>query len=276
MNSIQGNNPDITNLSSFTEPNSYQPSLNTRNYRRDSLSKSPTRNTTSLEERLASEALAAFSVRNTSDAVRLLDEADPRDESADEGIASNINEDGKGGVWPASWHAKGKSTTDGRTPPPFFLLQEGIIDQATLCRLFRFYLGSAHPVMPLIPYKRLPIMPDQIESLAQHEQHLMSAILVVAAALANEYDLHDKLWARVRTLFSDLALQGEGAAVGAIEGLLLLSEYPPRQRHEAGFVPEDRMCWMTVGVVSAFDVGRVVFNLSLVCYRLCVWPICWV
>lgn len=257
MDSIQGN-PGVGNLNPATITNHHASlgASEARNGRQATTSHSPTRTTTSLEERLASEALAAFSVRNTSDAVRLLDQAEPKENSGDEQDRADMLGSRTGNVWPTSWQGKGKAFADARPPPPFFLLQEGVIDQATLCRLFRFYLGSAHPIMPLIPYKRLPIMPDQIEVLARTEQHLMSAIMVTAAALAGEYDLHDKLWARVRTLFSDVALQGEGAAVGAIEGLLLLSEYPPRRKHEAGFVPEDRMCWMTVGVVSSAHVIR--------------------
>lgn len=216
-----------------------------------SVADSPLRNTTSLEERLASEALAAFSVRNTSDAVRLLDQAEPKKGRSENQDQIDMMNGGPSNIWPTTWQAKGKGTGEAKVHPPFFLLQEGILDQATLCRLFRFYLGSAHPIMPLIPYKRLPLTPAQIEALAREEQHLMSAIMVISAALEGDYDLHDRLWERVRTLFSDVTLQGEGASLGAIEGLLLLSEYPPRRRHEAGFVPEDRMCWMTVGAVSS-------------------------
>lgn len=174
----------------------------------------------------AGHDLVSYPLRNTSDAIRLLDEDQPS----------------------ASFHpVLGRASVAYDTRLQFFLLQEGLIEEPTLFRLFRFYLGAVHPVMPLIPNERFPRTPEQILAMAAREPHFMAAILVVAAGLLGEYALHRLLWQRVERLFSQVAIRGEIESLELLEALLLLSEFPPNMGYSAGLRSEDRMCWMTVG-----------------------------
>ncbi|OQV04997.1 Fungal specific transcription factor domain-containing protein [Cladophialophora immunda] len=101
--------------------------------------------------------------------------------------------------------------------------------------------------MPLIPYERRPVTSEQILTMATREPHFMAAILVVATGLLGEYTLHHHLWQRAERLFAQVAIMGTNESLEMIEGLLLLSEYPPNMGHSTGLGFEDRMCWMTVG-----------------------------
>ncbi|KIW77639.1 hypothetical protein Z517_07471 [Fonsecaea pedrosoi CBS 271.37] len=204
----------------------------------------------SYDQQMASQTLATFPLRNTSDAIRLLDQ-----DRASFGSEQSDNVDVLG---------------VGASRPQFFLLREGFIDESTLFRLFNFYLGSLHPMMPLIPYERRPTTSEQILTMAAREPHFVAAILVVTTGLLGEYTLHHHLWQRVERLFAQVAIMGTNESLEMIEGLLLLSgtttlvpksisaramlkycaEYPPNMGHSKGLGFEDRMCWMTVGTVS--------------------------
>lgn len=162
----------------------------------------------------ASQRLATFPLRNTSDAMRLLDQAE----------AKSDNDVSRA---PDGHHQR---TADGSNPsgighstPEFFLIQEGYISETALLKLFRVYTESVHPIMPVIPYNRMPISSEGVLSMANQEPHFFSAILVVTTSLLGYQDLHDILWRRVQILFSDVVMKGKGASVGAIEGLILLS-----------------------------------------------------
>lgn len=168
----------------------------------------------SYDQQLASQTLATFPLRNTSDAIRLLDQAKAR--SADRAQdASDAQENATTG--------RPDMFGVGSSGPRFFLLQEGYIDEATLFRLFSFYIGSVHPIMPLIPYKRMQITPEHILAMASREPHFMAAILVVTASLAGNQALHDRLWQRVQGLFAEVAMKGSNASLEVMEGLILLS-----------------------------------------------------
>ncbi|EXJ71694.1 uncharacterized protein A1O5_05502 [Cladophialophora psammophila CBS 110553] len=181
----------------------------------------------SYDQQMASQTLATFPLRNTSDAIRLLDH-DRTSLSSEQSDAADV-------------------LGAGSSRPQFFLLREGLIDEATLFRLFHFYLGSLHPIMPLIPYERRPTTSEHILIMAGREPHFMAAILVVTTGLLGEYTLHRHLWQRVERLFAQVAIKGTDESLEMIEGLLLLSEYPPNMGHSTGLGFEDRMCWMTVG-----------------------------
>ncbi|KAI1616029.1 hypothetical protein EDD36DRAFT_483846 [Exophiala viscosa] len=198
------------------------------------LSRSPRQTQpTTYDQRMASQTLATFPLRNTSDAIRLLDEAEVK--SNDRVPSRTHQEDELNGF------------DSGSSGPHFFLLREGLINEATICRLFHFYLNSIHPIMPLIPYERIPITSEHILAMAGREPHFMAAILVVTAALMGDQALHDVLWQRVQRVFADVAIKGADQSLEIIEGLLLLSEYPPNMGNGTNQVFEDRMCWMTVG-----------------------------
>lgn len=181
----------------------------------------------SYSQQQASHSLASFPLRNTSDAIRLLDQDRP---SLSTEHVSN------GGA-----HVADSSLSQ------FFLLQEGLIQETTLFRLVNFYLDSIHPIMPLIPYERRPKTSEHILVMASREPHFMAAILVVSAGVLAEHSLHHVLWQRVERLFAQVAIKGTVESLELLEGLLLLSEYPPAVGHSKGLRCEDRMCWMTVG-----------------------------
>lgn len=156
---------------------------------------------------MASQTLTTFPLRNTSDAIRLLDQAEAKSDggsSAAQHPVPDSNHNEPGGA-------------------RFFLLEEGLIDETSLFRLFRFYLVSIHPIMPLIPYKRMPVATEDILVMAHREPHLMAAILVITASLENNRSLHDMLWKRVQSAFAEVAIMGADAPFEVMEGLLLLS-----------------------------------------------------
>lgn len=158
---------------------------------------------------MASQTLATFPLRNTSDAIRLLDQAEvTSDDRTPAGAREASGPNSFGG---------------GSSRPHFFLLQEGLIDEATLFRLFQIYLNSIHPIMPLIPYERIPITPEHVVSMAGREPHFMAAALVITAALSGDQALHDLLWQRVQRVFAEVAINGTNESLEVIEGLLLLS-----------------------------------------------------
>lgn len=154
----------------------------------------------SYDQQQASQNLAAFPLRNASDAIRLLDQHPT---------------------------ASGSSRCTSKQGPvlrtPFFLLQEGLVEEATLFRLFSFYLTAIHPIMPLIPHERKPKGSREVLTLAACEKYLMAAILVVTSGLLGEHTLHHYLWQRVERLFAQVAMNGTDESLDMLEGLLLLS-----------------------------------------------------
>ena len=63
------------------------------------------------------------------------------------------------------------------------------------------------------------------------------------------FDIHNRTWAYLQELISDLVF-GKDASVGAVEALLLLSDNPPREvvkNGAPGSAQENRMSWMIVG-----------------------------
>lgn len=173
----------------------------------DSRNSHGTQQLLSYDQQLASQSLATFPLRNTSDAIRLLDQ----DRTASNSHRSSYRDETR---------ADAPSTQ-------FFLLQEGLIEEATLFRLFNFYLSAIHPIMPLIPQERRPKLSEQILAMAGREQHLMAAILVVASGLVGENTLHHYLWQRVERLFAQVAMRGTNESLDMLEGLLLLSGKSP-------------------------------------------------
>jgi hypothetical protein len=169
----------------------------------ESSRKAESRKTFSYDQQVASQSLATFPLRNASDAIRLLDQ-DPnstRSEQPGETVRASANV----------------------CLPQFFLLQEGLIDEAQIFRLFSFYLKSIHPIMPLIPHERKPTTSERILTMAGREPHFMAAILVVTTSLLGDHSLHRLLWQRVERLFAQVAIKGTNDSLEMLEGLLLLS-----------------------------------------------------
>lgn len=154
----------------------------------------------SYDQQQASQNLAAFPLRNTSDAIRLLDQHPTTSSSQ-----------------------RRTSIDEPMIRTQFFLLQEGLIAEATLFRLFDFYLSAIHPVMPLIPHERKPKGSSEILAMAARDKYLMAAVLVVTSGLLGEHALHHYLWQRVERLFAQVAINGTDESLDMLEGLLLLS-----------------------------------------------------
>lgn len=158
------------------------------------------RNSTSYDRQIASHTLATFPLRNTADAIRLLDQAEVNSDNRSQHML-----DAQQNITSCGTKISGKPFSG----TEFFLLQEGLIDKATLFRLFSFYMRSVHPIMPLIPHERMQINPEQVLTMATREPHLMAAILVVTASLAGNQTLHELLWQRVRILLRRLQSKGK-------------------------------------------------------------------
>jgi hypothetical protein len=169
---------------------------------------------TTYEQQIATRTFATFPLRNTSDAIKLMDQAEIKDDDR----AQNPLDEQR-----APTSGREDAFEAGSSGSNFFLLQEGYIDEANIIELFRFYLGSVHAIMPLIPYKRMPVTSEHIIAMARQEPHFMAAILVVTASLKGYQELHKSLWQRVRSLFADVAIIGVNASTEVIEGLILLS-----------------------------------------------------
>lgn len=199
---------------------SFEPVVETRDDVSSSGGSLDQRAPTSYDQRMASQRLAMFPLRNTLDAIRLLDQAEggsPRDDRGPN--TQDAQQDEQRSTPGETTNVLGSSIFT----PPFFLLQEGYIDETRLFRLFSFYVRSVHPVTPLIPYKRMQITPEHILTMAGEEPHFMAAILVVTASLSGDQALHDRLWQRVQSLFAEVAIKGVDASIEVIEGLILLS-----------------------------------------------------
>jgi hypothetical protein len=130
-----------------------------------------------------------------------------------------------------------------------------------------------HHIFPVVPASRIPRTDEQLAQFAFDENHLVTAMVVVASRHdAQNPQVHDLSWeymqvritkgqhdcgdARqltlvVQTLLQELVL-GKGASVGAVEALLLLSEYLPRptEPDQLSGQAENAMAWMLVGMVS--------------------------
>lgn len=184
--------------------------------------------------KLTSQAIANFPLRNTSDAARLLDRADPTESSQQE--TQSLRNPSSA----TSWLPSAETAAD--EAPTFFLTIEGLIDEASVTRLFQLYLTSIHPIMPLIPSRRMPATPIQIMSMAGREPFLMSAILVVTSGQSGEQALHRRIWGRTQTFFGEVALLGANVTIDSIEGLLLLSGrlHQIRERCSTGRISADR------------------------------------
>lgn len=172
------------------------------------------RDSRSYAKQIASHTLATFPLRNTSDAIRLLDQAEFSSDNQAQYMLDARQNLTLGGT---------KISGEPSSSTEFFLLHEGLIDKTTLFELFGFYMRSVHPIMPLIPHERMQITPEHVLDMARREPHLMAAILVVTASLAGDQTLHDLLWQRVRILFAEVAIEGENASTEVIEAFLLLS-----------------------------------------------------
>ncbi|KAK4702747.1 hypothetical protein P7C70_g3474, partial [Phenoliferia sp. Uapishka_3] len=215
------------------------------------------------------ETLAAASLRNPVDALDLLVLAADRGvmesegEKGDQGENKNGDQlkerNGEGEMREAS---NGKKRKVGeRSPAPkstepkaptladFPLVKKGVVTTKKLCELVDVFFSRCHFIFPIIPYQRVPRTEEQLAKFAHEELHLTTVMCVISSRHDKNPRVHDKSWAYLQTLINDIIL-GKNVGVGAVEALLLLSEYLPRQQDVAASklnAEENRMSWMLVG-----------------------------
>jgi hypothetical protein len=130
------------------------------------------------------------------------------------------------------------------------LVRSGELSAAKIVQLVERYRQQYHPYFAIVS-------PDNLDSrnlptVAQHEPHLLTAILVIASKdLLDEPHVFSVCTKYMQALVSALAAGGPGG-VEAVEALLLLAEWTPyTSRSDAGNVgrgEEDREAWMSVGL----------------------------
>lgn len=132
------------------------------------------------------------------------------------------------------------------------LVRSGQLSSGQIIRLIERYRQLYHPYFALVPPNTLDTR--NLSSTAQHEPHLLTAILVIASKdLSDEPHVFAVCTEYMQSLVSSLAAGGEGG-VEAVEALLLLAEWTPytsSARSGAGQVgrgEEDREAWMSVGL----------------------------
>ncbi|KAL8286374.1 hypothetical protein RQP46_004391 [Phenoliferia psychrophenolica] len=212
------------------------------------------------------ETLATASLRNPVDALDLLVLA------ADEGGRETLEENGAGvenghggdangknggdaTMSEASPGSRGKGTTDADAvkplpPPPslrdFPLVKKGVLTTRKLCELVDLFFSRCHFIFPVVPEYRVPRTEEQLAKFASEELHLMTVFIVIASRHDKNPKVHDKSWAYLQTLINEIIL-GKSVGVGAVEALLLLSEYLPRRQDVAASkvnTEETNMAWM--------------------------------
>ncbi|KAI5481636.1 hypothetical protein MNV49_002862 [Pseudohyphozyma bogoriensis] len=150
----------------------------------------------------------------------------------------------------------GEKGSDGdveREPPPtcedFPLVKKGILTVTKLKELVDMFFSKVHFIFPIFPVQRIPRTLSQLAQFAKDELHLTTTAIVIASRHDKNTTVHEQSWAYLQTLINDIIL-GKSVAVGAVEALLLLSEYLPRQPDLAPAevnAEENRMSWMLVG-----------------------------
>lgn len=130
-----------------------------------------------------------------------------------------------------------------------YLIRDGILSEDRLRQLVNTFIESYHPYYPLVATRRLA--PALLARFSAEDPILLTAICVIASRSGMSNQLHLKLLGIVKDMLSG-AMWGGCATVGAIEALLLLSEWvaPQLQIHSGEKVKETSMIWMIVGTVS--------------------------
>jgi hypothetical protein len=145
----------------------------------------------------------------------------------------------------------------------YALVKNRVLPTGTLSHLVNKFFTNAHAVFPMVPYDRIPRDTSSLARFASEEEHLLTAVVVIAARQEKMFDVHGRAWEYMQTLINELIL-GKSASVGAVEALLLLSgmslsssyrpvlivtqENLPRRHDAASEDEEHRMGWMLVGM----------------------------
>lgn len=129
------------------------------------------------------------------------------------------------------------------------LITAGYLTVDKLRQLTETFIRFYHPFYPLLATVRLS--QGNLARFAHEEPVLLPAICVIASLGLNDVHLHHLLWQHTKTLLTE-TMWGEKASVGAVEAMLLLSEWigPGFQLQAKQRVKDTSAIWMMVGSVS--------------------------
>ncbi|KAM0747659.1 hypothetical protein T439DRAFT_328867 [Meredithblackwellia eburnea MCA 4105] len=131
----------------------------------------------------------------------------------------------------------------------FPLVANGVMTGEQLCMLISGYFSRNHFIYPVCANNHVPRTPEAVARFASEEVHLATVFCVVASRQHGDLGLHDKIWEYCQTLINAINT-GKMAGVGAVEALLLLSEFLPRIPDTPPALldgEENRLSWMLVG-----------------------------
>ncbi|KFY31990.1 hypothetical protein V493_00625 [Pseudogymnoascus sp. VKM F-4281 (FW-2241)] len=133
---------------------------------------------------------------------------------------------------------------------PYHLVTVRLLSQDQVIELVRRFATLYHPYLPIAPKRSLN--PAFIADTAQHEPHLLTAMITVAAKdLPGGLEVFDICSKYMHQLVSELSA-GKRCDIEAVEALLLLAEWEPQSAlsnvKEVGCGEEDLAAWMHVGL----------------------------
>ena len=114
----------------------------------------------------------------------------------------------------------------------FPLIREGIISETTLESLVRSFFEHYHPTLPIFQTARIPRTHQHLADLAADDPFLLTTIVAVTSRhdpVTGMKDVHEQTWSVLREAIIEYAFSGAAISVGFVEGLLLLSEWLPRE-----------------------------------------------
>jgi hypothetical protein len=129
------------------------------------------------------------------------------------------------------------------------LVKDGILIASKLRQLSNTFVRFYHPFYPLIATIRLS--DANLGRFAYEDPILLAAICVIASRGMDDTALHLKIWQYTKNMLTN-AMWGEKASVGAVEALLLLSEWvgPEMQTQGRQKVKDTSLVWVMVGSVG--------------------------
>ncbi|KAK6431312.1 hypothetical protein LTR95_012523, partial [Oleoguttula sp. CCFEE 5521] len=191
------------------------------------------------------DTVAATDLQNPSDALDFLAQVAERDAARSPGERPHEQKAGAGA------HAHGHLPS--QQPTIYPLLQSGQLSVEMVSTLLLRYHDKYHPYFPIANVDAMT--PQRLWTTASDQKHLLTAMLTVASRDVQEWQqTHEACSAHMQDLIANLVYAGTGS-VEAIEALLILSEWPPRQPRcpSIGRGEEDAAAWMLVG--TAIRIG---------------------
>ncbi|OQO01210.1 hypothetical protein B0A48_13453 [Cryoendolithus antarcticus] len=193
------------------------------------------------------DTVAATDLQNPSDALDFLAQVAERDAARSPGERPHDQNAGAGA------HAHGNGHIPSQQPTIYPLLQTGQLSVEMVSTLLLRYHDKYHPYFPIANVDAMT--PQRLWTTASDQKHLLTAMLTVASRDVQEWQqTHEACSAHMQDLIANLVYAGTGS-VEAIEALLILSEWPPRQPRcpSIGRGEEDAAAWMLVG--TAIRIG---------------------